>query len=54
MNFFSKIFKDSERYVGLCQVKRANKPGYVPNLMNKTYLTQFGTTNFNKNVYLTI
>lgn len=54
MDFLLKFFKDSERYVGLCQIKRANKPAYIPSFVNKTYLTQFGTTNFSKNVYLAI
>ena len=56
MNFLIKIFANAERYVGLCQVKRANRPLYTPQFAYKTTLSHFNNfgVNSTKNVYLSI
>ena len=54
MNFLTKIFTNAERYVGLCQVKRANKP-YKTHFSNFAFAnSSFYSTNVKNNIYLSL
>lgn len=58
MNFLTKFFLDTERYVGLCRLRKYTRPTYFKTSPNKfgyqTTLNHFSQTNTNRNVYLAI
>ena len=52
MNFLSKFFSSEEKYVGLCSLKRANRP--VQYTRKVKYTTEYFQTNTSRNIYLSI
>ncbi len=52
MNFLSKFFSSEEKYVGLCSLKRANRP--VQYTRKVKYTTEYFQTNTSRNIYLSV